>query len=258
MKIPFKGAAIAVKEFVRQNSSSICVGIAVVGVVGTAISSGDASIKAYKALEKLKYENDEKPTTKEKVKAVAPYYIPPIVIASTTIGLIIFAHSKSLKTQAALASAYSVTDAKFKEYRNKVEETIGEKKETEIHDEISKDTISKHKVSDNHIIKTDKGETLCFDTLSGRYFCSDIEYIRKVINNINADLTSGPETYVSLNDFYIELGLSPIKMGEELGWNICNEGKLDVLFSSQLTDTGEPCLVLDYAVGPNFGYSNEY
>ena len=60
--------------------------------------------------------------------------------------------------------------------------------------------------------------------------------------------------YVSLNEFYSELGLSPIKMGDDLGWNI-DDREIRVDFSSQLAEDGTPCLVIDFSVSPKKEYS---
>ena len=59
------------------------------------------------------------------------------------------------------------------------------------------------------------------------------------------------ESFISLNEFYNELGLSNIKLGEEMGWHI-DKGMIDISFSAQLTDNEEPCLVLNYELTPRF------
>ena len=61
--------------------------------------------------------------------------------------------------------------------------------------------------------------------------------------------------YVSLNDFYYEIGLPSIKLGDDIGWNIDN-GYIDLHFSSQLAEDGRPCLVIDYLYGPRYDYRN--
>ena len=46
-------------------------------------------------------------------------------------------------------------------------------------------------------------------------------------------------------------GLKPTKIGDDIGFNIDN-GLLQVDFSSQLTEEGRPCLVLNYNVYSRF------
>ena len=97
----------------------------------------------------------------------------------------------------------------------------------------------------------EKGNTLCYDSISGRYFKSDIEKIKKAENELNKKMLN--EMYLSLNEFYDELGLRPTSLGNELGWNI-DDGLIDIHFSSQLSEDDQPCLVLDYCVAPRYGY----
>ena len=60
--------------------------------------------------------------------------------------------------------------------------------------------------------------------------------------------------YVSLNDFYSELDLKLSNNGYELGWKL-DDGLIEVDFSSQISDDGRPCLVIDYLVAPRYDYS---
>ena len=95
---------------------------------------------------------------------------------------------------------------------------------------------------------------MCYDSVSGRYFKSDMETIKKAENELDARLRN--EMYVSLNEFYYEIGLEPLRViGEDLGWNIDN-GYLDLNFSSQIASDGTPCLVLDYGVAPRYDFRN--
>ena len=62
--------------------------------------------------------------------------------------------------------------------------------------------------------------------------------------------------YISLNEFYYEIGLPSIKIGEDIGWNIDREGYIDLRFSSQLNDNDKPVFVIDYGCGPRYDYRN--
>jgi hypothetical protein len=50
---------------------------------------------------------------------------------------------------------------------------------------------------------------------------------------------------ISLNDFYYELGMQPVAMGNILGWKIDN-GPIEFDFSYQGDENGNPCLVVTY------------
>ncbi len=90
-------------------------------------------------------------------------------------------------------------------------ETIGEKKEQTVRDAIANDRINKNPVSRREVIITEKGNTLCYDAISGRYFKSDIDKLKKAENELNRRMRD--EMYISLNEFYYEIGLNPTKIG---------------------------------------------
>lgn len=141
----------------------------------------------------------------------------------------------------------------MRDYQKKVVETIGEKKEQTVRDAVAKERLEKNPVENKEVIVTAKGDTLCFDAVSGRYFKSDIDKLKKAENELNRQMRD--EMYISLNDFYYEVGLEPIKLGDDLGWNIDN-GYIDLRFSSQLATDGTPCLVIDYGYGPRYDFRN--
>ena len=63
------------------------------------------------------------------------------------------------------------------------------------------------------------------------------------------------DDYISLNEFYYELGLDGTKIGDELGWNVTT-GLIDLDFSAQLDTDGVPCVVIDYMLAPTRGYNS--
>lgn len=56
---------------------------------------------------------------------------------------LIGASSVNLRRNAALATAYTLSESALKEYREKVVETIGEKKEQAVQDAVAKERTSK-------------------------------------------------------------------------------------------------------------------
>lgn len=240
-------------EKMAKHSPEILVGAGIVGMVTTVVLAVKATPKAVILMEeKKKEEQVEKLTPVETIKATWKCYIPTVAMGALSTACIVGASTVNMKRNAALATAYTSTAAALKEYQEKVIDTIGEKKEKAIKDAIARDKIEKNPVRNNEIIYTGKGETLCYDAHGGRYFKSDIDKIRKAVNELNRTMTY--DHYVSLNDFYYELGLKTTTGGEDLGWNLDN-GLIEVHFSSQLTEDGDPCLVIDYSVAPRYDYS---
>lgn len=253
-----KSASIAFKK----HSPEILTGIGVAGLIATSVMAVRATPKALQLIEQAGYEkgSDENPimgneftplTYAEMVKAAWKCYIPAAITGAMSVACIIGASSVNVKRNAALATAYTLSETALKEYKDKVIETIGERKHEEIQDAIAKDKVEKNPVSNREVIITEKGSTLCLDAISGRYFQSDIDLIKRAENEANRQILN--EGYISLNDFYYALGLDSIKMGDEIGWN-SNNGLLDIHFSSQLASDGRPCLVINFPIAPKYQF----
>jgi hypothetical protein len=242
---------------ITKNSPTILTCMAVGGLFTTVIFAVRATPKAIQIIDEHSCEIDlnkggivHKNLTKtEKAKLTWKLYIPSALMGATTIACIIGSNSINQKRHAALATVYGLTEAAFREYKEKVVETIGKNKELKLRDEITASNVLRNPPDEHNVIFTGRGDTLCKDSMSGRYFKSDIEYVRRVINEVNHALLR--EDFISLNDFYYELGLSEIKLGDLLGWE-ANRGLVEITFSSALTEKGEPCLVIEYQTVPKY------
>lgn len=236
----------------RKHSPEILTGLGIAGMLTTTITAVRATPKALMLIEKKK---QEKQTDKIKpidvIRVAWKCYIPSIVIGIASTGCIIGASAVNLRRNAALATAYSLSESALKLYKDKVIETIGEKEEQKVRDAIARDRVEKTPLKTNEVIITERGNTLCLDVLSGRYFTSDMETIKKAVNEMNHRMLQ--EMYVSLNDFYYEIGLESTKIGDRLGWNSFR-GLIELSFSSQLASDGRPCLVIDYSNPPTYDY----
>lgn len=252
MKNEIVKSFLSLKTAFKKHSPEILTGIGIAGMITTTVMAVRATPKALVLLEKKKEEeNVKKLTPVETVKTTWTCYIPAAITGTISVACLIGASSVSARRNAALATAYTLSTDAFKDYRSKVVETIGEKKEQSVRDAVAKEKIEKNPVTSREVILTDKGETLCYDALSGRYFKSDIEKIRKAVNNLNCRMRY--EMYISLNEFYSELDLETTRLGDELGWNI-DDGYIEPSFSSQLAVDGTPCLVIDYLCAPKYDY----
>lgn len=244
------------KTSIEKHTPEILMGFGIAGMITAIIVAVRSTPKAIKLIEEKKQETgSEKLTIGETVKTAWKCYIPTAALAATSTVCLIGSSKVNLRRNAALATAYKIAETAHREYRDKVIETIGEKKETAIKDKIAKDKVDNNPSRNCEIYITNNGNTLCYDVLSGRYFRTNIDKIKKVENELNRRMLL--ENYISLNDFYDELGLKHTKMGDDLGWKVEN-GYLDLSFSSQLTEDDEPCLVIDYGVEPKYDYYKTY
>lgn len=241
------------RKFVSKRSPEILTGIGVAGMITTTVLAVKATPKALELIEEKKKEDwvEELPPI-EVVKVAWKPYLPAFITGVASTACLIGATSVNAKRTAALATAYKLSETALTEYREKVIETMGEKKDQTIRDKIAEERVKKNPVSKSEVIVTNNGKTLCFDPISGRYFYSTIETIKRAELKIKEDILCDISGYATLNDFYDELGLDHISVGDELGWNIDKNIKMN--FSSQLNDNGEPSVVLDYIVAPCYDY----
>ena len=261
MKPNLSRIARDVRTVVSKHSPEILTGIGIAGMITTTVMAVRATPKALELIDEGKLEradNDENfiydstpLPVKDIIKLTWRCYIPAAVTGCLSVSCLIGASSVNVRRNAALATAYTLSETALKEYRGKVVEVIGDKKEQAVRDAVAKDKIDQNPVTSREIIVTEKGNTLCYDVTSGRYFKSDIDKLKKIENELNRQMRD--DMYISLNEFYYEIGLNPTSIGDDLGWSIDN-GYIDLNFSSQLTDDGTPCLVIDYQVAPKYDY----
>ena len=248
-----------VGTFLDRNSPVIFAGFAVGGVLSTAYLSAKAAPEALEELERARAVkvlrgggndiDDIDLTSREIVEAVWKIYAPTAISIGLTVASIVLSHKVSARRTAAIASAYSILETGLHEYQAKALAMLGERKEQQLRTSIHEDRMREDPVQNKEIIRTGLGEYLFYDSLSGRYFLSDVEKVRRVQNEFNHQLLS--DMYLPLNDFYMDLGLEGIEMGRNMGWNAEN-GLLEVKFIPILASTGEPCVCLEYAYQPRF------
>ena len=236
-------------------SPGILTGIGIAGMIGATFMAVKATPKALYLIEAKKEESEvEELTSVETIKTCWKCYIPATLTTVVSAACLIGASTVSAKRNAALATAYSISEAALREYQEKVVEVIGEKKEKAVRDAVAKDQIERDPVTKSEVVIIDSNSnTLCYEPLSGRYFKSTIDKIKKA--EIKLDRQMIQEMYVSLNDFYWEIGLDGTDLGDQMGWNL-SKGYMDLSFSSQLADDGTPCAVIVYGIPPVYDYQN--
>ena len=262
MKLPKLNLSKVAKNMqhtLGKYSPQILTGIGVAGMITTVVLAVKATPKALELIEDKKEELDAgELTVVDTVKVAWKPYIPAAVTGVLSTICIIGGNAVGTRRTAALAAAYKISETALHEYKDAIVETVGEEKAKEVKEKVTQNKLDKNPVVEKQIIVTNKGSFLCYDSLSGRYFQSDIETIRKAQNDINDYLFS--EDYASLNMFYDFLGLEHTRLGAELGWKI-DSGTLQIEFDSTLASDksqgiapGTPCLVLDYNVAPKYEF----
>lgn len=162
--------AKSVRTAMKKHSPEILTGIGIAGMITTTVMAVRATPKALILIEEKKDELEtDQLSGKEIVKTAWPCYIPAAIVGSVSVFCLIGASSTNLRRNAALATAYTLSESTLKEYQEKVVEAIGDKKEQTIRESMAKEKIMKNPVRE--VILTEKGgNTICYDAISGRYF----------------------------------------------------------------------------------------
>lgn len=240
----------------KKRSPEILTGLGIAGMISTTVLAVRSTPEAMRRIEKRrKSENHRKLTPIQIIQAAWMCYIPSLITGSVSIGCLVGASAMKGRRNAALATAYSLAETSLREYKHKVIETIGETKESAIREAIDKERVEKNPPPSGTelAVVEGSGQTLCYDAMFGRYFYSDMETLRRAENKLNRQMSTMSEPYISLNEFYMEINLPPVEVGDSLGWNV-DKGMIELQFSSQLANGRTPCLVISYALAPEYDY----
>lgn len=251
-------------RFAQRNSPAILSGVAIGGVIGTAILAVKATPKAQRAileerdrwyaetadgmtLEDRDKIANRKFTPMETVKVTWKYYIPAGLSAAATIACIAGANKIGTQRNAALVAAYTLVDTSFREYKDKVLEEIGAGKEEKVREKVAQAKIEQAGTPPREVILATGSDQLCFEAWTGRYFRGDIEKIRRAENDINQRMLEG-DMCAALNELYDQIGLEHTDSGGVVGWNVDN--RVRIAFTSHLHPDGIPCLAFSYLNEP--------
>lgn len=244
----------------KKRAPEILTGVGISGMIATTVLAVKATPEAQRRIEQKKKElKTDKLTIRQTVEAAWKCYIPAGVTGVTSIGCLIGASRINFKRNAALATMVGMSDAALKEYRDKVKETIGDKKEEAVLQAIDRDRVEKDpppkEMQEPPVTAGLAQPVLCYESMFGQYFWSDKESILKAVNKLNWQMNNGSEPYISVNEFLMEIGANPVKVGDLMGWKT-SRGLIEVRFSSQLVNGRMPCLVVSHVNPPDYGYSD--
>ena len=189
-----------VGDAVTKHTPEILTGIGIAGMITTTFLAVKATPKAMALIEAEKRRQNRelireaeeagdelcrqvgrlKPM--DMVKTAWKPYIPAAVTGVASITCLIGASSVNYRRNAALATAYKLSETALTEYKEKVVETIGEKKEKTVREKVAKERLEKNPVTEKTVIyNTGNGKTRFYEPLTDRYFESDIEKIKAAL-----------------------------------------------------------------------------
>lgn len=234
-----------IQSTLKRNSPVILSSTAIAGVVTTAYLAARASVHASDRIQA--YERREDPPyhrrmdeIKYKSKLCWKLYIPTVASGVVTIGCIVATTRVTNKRAAAAQAAFVLSERAYAEYRSKVIEEYGERRDQTIRDSIASDRVSANPPP--AVLITGPGSVLCCELHTGRYFPCDMETLRRAENDINNRLNRHDSA--TINDFYYLVGMQSTATSGDLGWN--SDKLLSLEFTSTLDDQGRPCLAFNY------------
>lgn len=266
----------------KTHGSTILTGLAVVGVLATAIFSAMARPKADEAIEEAeaKKADDEmeaaeregrelkdisqigKLTFWEKVKASWKCYILTVITGVLTVACIVGGHVISLRKIGDLAATCNVlqmANDRYEKYAEKVKEEIGEEKHEELKtkadEEIRKDQVSKHPSLIQNAILTGDGEVLFWDPYGVGYIRTSQAALDRAANKItlNALKVKG-FPIATMEDFYMEINI-PVekipKRADRLMWYVEEHVVEMCCHDSGISESGEPYVIMEFKVEPD-------
>lgn len=241
-----------------DNSPTILTSVGVAGAITTALMVGKASWQASDIIrikEGLDYRSDEdrrdsREVLKDRTKLVWTLYIPAAATGAATIVCIIGANRVGARRMAALGAATAIIERSFDEYKDKVLEKFGERKELQIRDEIVHDRINATYKDDVRLLGVNEGE-ICYDSFGGQYFLSSVEGINAAVNVLNN--TINHDGYASLADLYRLLDMETPAFSENLGWN--HNRLLEVRIGADLAHESKPIITMNFRNDPESDYS---
>lgn len=241
----------AAEKFVIENSPGILTGLGVAGAVTTAVLTGKAAWNSAVLVNEVNAKrdvNDLYMPPKEKLELVWKEFIPPAAVGLVTVAAIIGANHVGARRTAAITAAFKLSEQLSEDYKKKVLETLGAKKEEELRSDLAAEKMATNPPPPGMILVTGSN-VLFYDELTGRYFENTMEKVQAAVNEINYQVNN--YHHASLSDFYYKIGLHATAFSDDMGWN--SDELLDVVYSPTMFE-GKPAIMIGYNNRPISGF----
>ena len=248
----FKTTFHSLTKALKQKSPFVLLGggiLSGLGAVALAIKQTFAAKKKLDEAEQIKRDEsgDESAelTKKEKFLVVWKKYVPVAALVIAGIVCVLASTGVLNHRYEALIAAYGLLQTTHNEYVDKIIETVGDKEEKDIRQEIVKDKVveTQKDISDAAIIKTNNGDTLFVDVLCGRAFYSSYDAVNAAVNRLNHTMIEnrnhGADDYIPLNEFYDELNLPRTSLGDYVGFYDNQQDLIEIIFEPVMASDGK-------------------
>jgi hypothetical protein len=216
-------------KLLRGRTPTILTVVAALGVVTTMVLTAKAVPKAEKRKAEAEEEKGEELTKLETAVAIAPAYIPTVLVGASTIACIFGIGVFSHKSQASLASAYALLDTSYKEYKGKLKELYGEEAHQKILEAIAVEkaehmylTAATFGTSCDLSLDENTSEPVWFFEENGNcLFQATIEQVIQAEYHFNRNYVL--RGYANLGELYQFLGLPSDELKDTMWWTVCDE-----------------------------------
>ena len=191
-------------------------------------------------------------TFREAFSSCWKQYIPAAVGVGVGIGCMVCSGMLYSKKIAAIGAAYALSEQAVSTYQNAIADAGNDVAE-KVRDKIAENKLSEVPLPDKKDIPVSEGSgvTLCFDPMIGKYYYSDYETHRSIVNDVNEMIVTEGEAswdeYYEMLQHYIPSFEVP-KFAEDFVW----KEQMRLCPSSSLAPDGKPCLVIEFANHPEY------
>jgi hypothetical protein len=156
-------------------------------------------------------------TTKEKAVIIAKTYWPVALLATLSAGLMVGSVILAERQIKAMALLATTAEAALDQYETAAEKVLGPDKAADISNQAAEDAVALNMPNEDLIPHSGHGNNLIYDKLTNSWCYSSVEWIKDVVNDLNAQLAEGAEC-ISLNDYLEESGFGSMELGDQLYW----------------------------------------
>jgi len=216
------------------------------------VLTGVGTVKAVRA-----YDEQQPATKKETVRVCGKYYIPAGGAMLLSFGCHCMAMRAYIKRNAMLSSWGMMAYDKLARLEEKNVEILGERKATQINDEIAKESVTKF--DPLTVVSTGHGDTLFYDQFLNVSYRSDWGFQCSVINDFNQGIAYAmayergerdkpPGHYPSIFDYEKAMGLPETTFCNHWGWYDGSYIRTTVTYET--ASNGEPIGIITHHTMP--------
>lgn len=211
------------------------------GMIGSVVMFAKETYEKSEVIRDISNERKETGDAKRAVvrtmKEVVPGYIPSLIMLGVSVKTNIDCYHGLDVYNIALAAALNDANGRNARLVQTMNNEIGEEKTKEI-------VEKSNEPGDNKTLYSCTEPVLMYESSGGQEFYSDVETVRRIVNDINYKIAYCGYEYVDFSEFYDELDIPHTIFSDSHEFNIAN-GLVDISFTPDVRK-GKPCLRIDF------------